>query len=413
MAKTLDLVVWGATGFTGSLVAEYLCERYGAAGDIKWAIAGRNSGKLDALKRRLSSLDAAAADLPTILADSHDEASLRKMAAQTKVVCTTVGPYTRYGTALVAACIDEGADYCDLTGESPWIREMIDTYQQKAEANKRRIVHCCGFDSIPSDLGVFFLQQAALEQHKTPLSEITFYLVRSKGGLSGGTIASMMEIVDQAKDSSVRKILFDPYALNPEGQRKGPDGRDNNDVSWDENIGSWTAPFFMGPINTRIVRRTNALMNYHYGEDFRYQERMSLPPSRKGWAVAHGVRFGIGAVLGASTVPPLRKVLERFVFPKPGEGPSETERATGFFEVRLLGKGRKEDGEAFSMEAHVRGEGDPGYGATSRMLTEAALCLAKERRRLTRRYGILTPASSMAKPLLSRLQETDFTFRLA
>jgi short subunit dehydrogenase-like uncharacterized protein len=320
MGERFDVVVWGATGFTGRLVAEYLCERYGVNEGLRWALGGRDLGKLERVRGELAAKDAAASSLPLLVADSGDERSLRALAAQAAVVCTTVGPYARYGSGLVAACVAEGADYCDLTGESPWIRRMIDAHHAEAARLGRRIVHCCGFDSIPSDLGVFFLQREAARLHGAPLEEITFYMGRVKGGFSGGTVSSLFGVAQEARDPAVRRVLFDPYGLNPEGERQGPDGRDPQGIQYDKDISAWTAPFLMGPINTRVVRRSHALQGYPYGRGFRYRELMSLPSGPKGWAMGQAVRAGLGALMVAAVSPRLSGLVQGRLLPSPGRG---------------------------------------------------------------------------------------------
>jgi short subunit dehydrogenase-like uncharacterized protein len=414
MSRELDVVIWGATGFTGRLVAEYLCQRYGVGGEVKWAIAGRNAGKLEALRDDLARDEPSAAALPVILGDSFDQGALRALAARTRVVCSTVGPYAEYGSPLVAACVQEGAHYCDLTGESHWIREMVDAHHQEAQEAGVRIVHCCGFDSIPSDMGTFFLQEQARQEHGAPMREVTFYMGKTRGGFSGGTVASLFGVAKAAKASKeVRRVLLDPYALNPEGERQGPDGYDPRGVDWSQEVGGWVAPFLMGPINTRIVRRSNALRGYAYGQDFRYQEWMSLPPGPRGWLMGQAVQLGIGALLVAATVEPLGNLLLGRVLPAPGEGPTQEERESGYFQGRIIGTGPDADGNPARVEVRFRGERDPGYGATSRMLAEAALCLAQDGDALPEVAGVLTPSVAMGAALLPRLESVGVTFKRA
>lgn len=405
--KDFHVVVWGATGFTGRLVARYLCEAYGVDKTVRWAIGGRNEEKLKAIQAELVQIDPDAAELTVLIGDSNDLASLQAMAQRTRVVLTTVGPYSSYGANMVEACVTSGADYVDLTGESPFIRTMIDAHHEDAEKAGRRVVHCCGFDSIPSDMGVFFLQQKAMEKWGAPLQNISFYLEKSKGGVSGGTIASMMLILDAARDPAVRRVLGNPYGLNPKDGVRGPDGSDQQRVRWDETSGRWTAPFVMAGINTRVVRRSNAMMSYLYGEDFSYREVMSLKKGLKGWWKAQSITVGLGMFLGLSVTRWTRSILQSTLLPDPGEGPSPAAQESGFFRIRLIGTG-----PSGRMEAVVRGKRDPGYGATSRMLTEAALCLALEREALPQRFGILTPASALGEVLLKRLVNADVTFEV-
>ena len=253
--REFDVVVWGATGFTGALVAEYLLSRYGMDGTLRWAIAARSSSKLDALK---SSLGATAASLETIVADSFDEQKLADMAARSKVVISTVGPYAKYGSPLVAACVAQGTHYCDLAGEAQWIRKMIDQHHDAAAASGARIVHCCGFDSVPMDVGVWFLQREAHERHGSYCRSIAMLVKAIKGGASGGTLASITNLIKEARaDREAARGMGDPYSLNPPGEREGPDRRDQRDVRFDKVAEVWTAPFIMAGINTKVVRRSN------------------------------------------------------------------------------------------------------------------------------------------------------------
>jgi short subunit dehydrogenase-like uncharacterized protein len=401
MQREFQVVVWGATGFTGGLVAEVLATRdWGAEPAIRWAIAGRNKAKLETFRDELAQLNPVAAQLELIIADSNDLSSLRAMAARTEVVCSTVGPYSIYGAKLVEACVNEKTDYADLTGETPFIREMIDAHHEQARAQGVRIVHCCGFDSIPSDMGVFFLQKTAMERFGHPMSKVSFYMEKSKGTLSGGTIASMLKIMEDAKKSKVRKVLLNPYALNPDDGVRGPDRGDQNTTRWDEEAGVWTAPFIMAGINTRVVRRSNALMGYPYGEDFSYREVMSLKTGFKGWARATTFNLGLGGFAALAAVGPTRALLKK-TLPKPGQGPSREQREAGFFQTRLVGKG-----EGKRLVVVVRGKRDPGYGATARMLTESVLCLL-DRESLPERAGIFITASAMGDALLARLPNAD------
>ncbi len=265
-SRKLDVVVWGATGFTGKLTAEYLTKQYGVGRDVAWALGGRSREKLEEVRRDLTAIDAAASELPLIVADARDPASLAEVVGSTRVVATTVGPYAIYGRELVAACAEHGTDYCDLTGETPFIRQMIDLHHARAKETGARIVHCCGFDSIPSDLGVFMLQEHMRATYASRCSQVKFFVVGMRGGASGGTIASIMNLLEQAgRDPSVREIAFDPYALDPDRKGRGPDGPDQRTVKHDDDLDIWTGPFVMAAINTRVVRRTNALLGYAYG----------------------------------------------------------------------------------------------------------------------------------------------------
>lgn len=405
-----DVVLFGATGFTGRLVAEYLVPRAAGLG-LRWALGGRDREKLEALRRELATIDARAADLPILVADVRDPSSLAAIARDTEVVCTTVGPYAKYGTPLVEACVEHGTDYCDLTGEVTWIRRMVDAFHDRARTSGARIVHCCGFDSIPSDLGVHLLQSHAVAEHGAPCGRARLYVGKSRGGVSGGTIASMMGIADEVKrDPGVRKVLFDPYALHPEGERHGPHAPDPRGVAWDDEAQAWTCPFVMGAINSRVVRRTNALDGWPYGRDFVYDEVMAFPRGAKGAAIATGVTAGLVGFLAAAALGPTRALLERTVLPKPGEGPSRETRERGCFELRLLGHGVDPDGRPFRVEARVEGKSDPGYGETAKMLAESATCLALDGPSLDVEGGILTPAHTMGDRLVDRLRKAGMVF---
>ncbi len=401
--REFDVVLFGATGFTGKLVAEYLLNKYGVDGELRWAMAGRSLGKLEQVRDELQN-----SSIPLLTADSDDESSLDDLAGKAKVICTTVGPYALYGSKLVAACVNAGTHYCDLTGETQWMRRMIDAHQEEAEASGARIVHTCGFDSIPSDLGVLFLQDAMMDTHSTPACHIKYRVVGASGTFSGGTVASLINVLEEAtRDSSLRKMLADPYALNPEGAHRGRDVNDQTGAIYDEDFERWTLPFVMAAINTRVVRRSNALMDNAYGTDFRYDEAMLAP---KG-AGALKAKLSAAAMTGgtaALAIPPLRAVAKRFL-PKPGEGPSQEVRENGYYEILLYGI-NPEDRDK-DMVVKVTGDMDPGYGSTSKMLAEAAVCLAQDE--LDCGGGFWTPASAMGQTLIARLQkDAGLTFEI-
>jgi len=404
-ARRFDLVVYGATGFAGRLVAEYLAERY-AGSDVRWAMAGRSRPKLEKIRSEIATRYPAAAEVEVLVADSNDRSSLDALAAAAEVVCTTVGPYAIYGDALVAACVEQGTDYCDLTGEVQWIRRIIDRHEARAESTGARIVPCCGFDSIPSDLGVFALQEAMRERLGAPADEVKLFVAGAKGGFSGGTAASLANAMKEARDPAVRRILGHPYALNPEGEREGPDRADQTGAARDPITGRWTGPFVMASVNTRVVRRSNALLGYPYGRDFRYGEVVRFGRGPKAMASAVAFAAGFGAFVGAVALPPTRALLERFAFPKPGEGPSRESIDRGWFRIVLSGR---RDGREIAT-AEVVGKRDPGYGATACMLAESGLCLALQGKELSSPGGILTPAAAMGNALVARLNRRDVTF---
>lgn len=400
-----DIILVGATGYVGALIADVLAARAGG-NRLRWAMAGRNEAKLAAVK---AALGARAERVATIVADTANRAQMDALAVQTKVVLTTVGPYAKYGSELVAACAHAGTDYCDLTGEAPWIQRMIDAHQEAAEASGARLVPCCGFDSIPSDLGVLFLNEEVGKRTGSPCTAIRMRVKSIKGGASGGTIASMMTMVEEALGSSaVRAVLANPFALNPKGARAGPRQPGAIPLTYDAAAGSWTAPFVMGAINTRVVHRSNALMNYAYGRDFRYDEAMMTGGGVFGAPAALAVTGAMGAFALAAAFPPTRAFLNRFVLPKPGEGPTAEQRERGSYELLFLGTAA--DGRAF--KARVTGDRDPGYGSTAKMIAEAAISLS-ELPAEDVGGGFWTPASALGRRLIDRLVEhAGLTFEM-
>ena len=397
-----DIIVWGATGFSGRRVAHHLASRVGSGADLRWALGGRNQVKLEAVRSELGSV---AKDIPIVIGDSHDLASLEALVAKTTVVCSTVGPYAKYGSELVSACVRRGTHYCDLSGETHWMRNMIDAHQIEAEQTGARIVHACGFDSIPSDMGAFFLQSKAKERHGKPCSHIKMRVAAMRGGFTGGTVASFIHLIEEgARDPSIARFMMEPYSLNPEGQRQGPDHPEKMmavKVKRDEDLKAWTMPFFMGPINTKIVRRSNALLGYPYGENFRYEEAILTGRGPVGCVIAAIGAVGAGAFRLAMALSPSRWLLQRSVLPKPGRGPGQSVRENGYYDLILVGK--LSDGNI--MRARVKGEGDPGVESTSRLLVESALCLAQDSDRIAVGGGFWTPASAMGELLLSRLAD--------
>jgi len=393
--REFDIIVWGATGFTGSLVVEYLLRQYGTDNSIRWAIAGRDQSKLDALKQNIGGR---ANSLKTIMADSFDLVSLQNMARRTRVILTTVGPYARFGSELVAACVQNGTHYCDLAGEVHWIRRMIDEHHEQAAATGARIVNCCGFDSIPMDIGVWFLQNFAQEQHGSYCTSITTLVRAMQGGASGGTIASMMNVVRESRaDRAIARILADPYGLNPAGERQGPDQRDQQNARFDSLVDSWTAPFVMAGINTRVVRRSNALQGFPYGREFRYREAVITGRGFAGRVKATSIALGLAGFVLAACFELTRKTMQRWLLPAPGEGPNRASREAGFF--KLLQIGVLPDGTV--LRTNVKGDLDPGYGSTSRMISECAVCLALDE---PGAGGLWTPAAALGRSLHERLQ---------
>lgn len=396
--RDFDLVIWGATGFTGRLVAEYLHGRYGTDGELRWAIAGRNQAKLEAVR---SGLGDTGDKLPILIGDSRDAGSLAELAQRSRVICSTVGPFAKYGSDLVAACVAAGTDYCDITGEVQWVRRMIDAHEAQAQETGARIVHCCGFDSIPSDLGTLFVNQSMQSRHGAPCHEVKLRVRRLRGSFSGGTFASMMTALEEAKrDPDARRAMGNPYGLNPADGYRGPDGPDQRGTVWDPDVDSWTAPFVMAAVNTRVVRRSNALMEYAYGADFRYSEAVMTGSGLTGWTRANTMTLALGGFMAAAYLPPTRAILNKLFLPAPGEGPSEQDRERGFFDIVLIGKS---DGpQPRTLRARVKGDRDPGYGSTSKMLGESAVCLALDE--LDVGGGFWTPASALGAQLIARLE---------
>ncbi len=372
-----DVIVHGATGFTGRLVAEHLAAHHP---DLRWAMSGRSADKLAAVRDEIG----AAANTPLIVADADDPASLRALVQRTKAVLTTVGPYQLYGSDLVAACAEAGTDYLDLCGEPAWMRQMIDAHERKARDSGARIVFSCGFDSIPFELGVWVVQQEAIRQFGGPVARVKGRVRAMRGTYSGGTAASLKAtMAAAARDPQVLEHLKNPFALTPDFA--GPKQPHGAAVAFDDDLGAWTAPFVMAAINTRNVHRSNWLMDQPYGADFVYDEMILTGPGEGGEAAALAVAAG-NASMGAEGGP------------KPGEGPSKDEREAGFYD--LLFVGIAEDGR--QVRASVKGDKDPGYGSTSKMIAETALCLIGSPEVPG---GIWTPGAALRGKLVERLEE--------
>ncbi len=408
--KAHDIVLWGATGFEGRLVADYLVAH--GPGDLRLALAGRNRDKLEGVRNELAARMPRAGAIPILVGDAHDERAVAGIVSNARVVCTTVGPYGKYGRHIVSACARLGVDYCDLAGEVPFMRETIDLHDAVARGSGARIVHACGYDSIPSDLGVYLVARHLKSEHGLGLSEDHAYFGEQQGGLSGGTVASMLHGIDESRrDPKLRELVLDPYALVPNrATDRGPEAPDQRRPEYSEDLGRWTAPFIMAIVNTRVVRRSNALLG-GYGPGFRYLESMSLSKGAKGWAAAGAITAGLGALSGALSFAPSRKMLELFL-PSPGEGPSQATRDGGFFVTRHLGTSEPDQaGRRQRVLATVRGISDPGYGETAKMLGESALCLARDS--IAVEGGVTTPAVSMGLCLVDRLRAAGMTWNVA
>lgn len=371
-----DVIVHGATGFTGRLVAEHFARHHP---DVRWAMSGRSADKLAAVRDEIG----APADTPLIVADADSPTSLRRLVQRTKAVVTTVGPYQLYGSDLVAACAEAGTDYLDLCGEPAWMRQMIDAHERAAQASGARIVFSCGFDSIPFELGVWFVQQEAARVFGAPAARVKGRVRGMRGGFSGGTAASLKAtMAAAARDPQVLEYLKDPFALTPDFA--GPKQPHGAAVIHEDDLDSWAAPFVMAAINTRNVHRSNWLMDQPYGADFVYDEMMLTGPGEAGEAGAKAVA-AMNAAMGAEGGP------------KPGEGPSKDEREAGFYD--LLFVAIADDGR--QVRAGVKGDKDPGYGSTSKMIAETALCLIASPEVAG---GVWTPGAALRGKLVERLQ---------
>jgi short subunit dehydrogenase-like uncharacterized protein len=388
-----DIIVYGATSFVGQIITRYMHEQF-ADGSIRWAIAGRSLNKLQQVSDTIG-----LSGVELIVADAADESALRQMCARTNVVISTVGPYALYGDVLVRVCATTGTDYCDLTGEPQWIRKMQLRHEADAIKSGARIVHCCGFDSIPSDLGVHFLQRSALEQFGQTCDRINMRVVNMKGGASGGTIASMINMVKEAVgDADLRRELKDPYSLCPADHGFSVPQPDVK-ITYDNVYGGWIAPFVMAGINTRVVHRSNALSGNSYGTEFTYEEAVATGQGANGKWKARATTWGVNALMIGLAVPPIRWLLETAVLPKPGEGPSEEAQLKGGFD--LIFRGSTAKGE--TIGCRVTGDRDPGYGSTAKMLAQAATCLAKDVPDDVA-GGFWTPATILGDKLVERLK---------
>ena len=406
-----DLVIMGATGFTGKLVVEYLIENYGVENEeFTWAIAGRDINKLERLRSSFKYIDSNSNKIPRLVVDSHDTNSLDKMTSISRLVISTVGPYLKFGEALVESCVKNGTHYCDLTGEVPFIRKSIDAFDIKAKKNNCRIVHSCGFDSVPSDIGVLLLQMDSLKRFDKPCDEVNLYVRSIRGGLSGGTIDSMISIFKyMGSNPGHRKLLKSPYSLNPRESLKNNTWQPIlKSVKWDDDIQRWLCPFIMAGFNSRIVMRTNAITDYRYGIDFKYSEVSSHKKGLSGFLKAVVMFIGLVLIQISLKVRPLLWFLRKFFLPSPGEGPSKEIRDNGFFKLDIIGSMDNIKKIRFT----VTGEGDPGYSATAKMITESALSILLDQDRIPKVSGVLTPAAGIGVVLAERLNDKGFNFSI-
>ena len=405
--RPYTIVLYGATSFVGQITAHYLAQFLSdttSQEKVIWAISGRDEAKL---KKLQTELNAAQTDkdsqvkVDIIIANSNDDVSLDEMTTQTKVIISTVGPYLKYGEPLIKSCAKNGTDYVDLTGEAIFIKDMMDKYQNSAQKSGARIVNSCGFDSIPSDLGVYFTQQQAKAQFDKVCDMIHMRVKALKGGLSGGTIASMATIFEEVgQHKERRRQLANPYLLNNDNNAPNVRQDNINKPQYDAEHGRWLAPFVMASINTRIVHRSNQLLSYEYGREFKYDEAMWMQDGIKGQLMSVGMSAGIVGFVTAMTFKRSREFLSNHVLTKSGDGPSQSDQDNGYFDIRFFGSTANNK----TIVTKVTGNKDPGYGSTSQMLAQAALCLAQDIAQEAVQGGFWTPASAMGEKLLTRLE---------
>ena len=393
--KEFDIVVFGATSFVGKILCNYLANEY-TEPNLTWAMAARSEKKLNKLK---VSLGENAAAIPLIIADSSDEQALQSMCEKTELIISTVGPYALYGELLVKICCQLGTDYCDLTGEPQWIRRMISQYEDDAKRSGARIVNCCGFDSIPSDLGVKFLQDHAQRHFGSYCDVVKLRVKVLKGGASGGTIASGLNLYKEASaDPEIRKEMRDPYSLCPTGHAFTAH-QHNVSVEFDEDFDSWAAPFIMASINTRVVLRSNALLDGHYDENFKYDEALLTSATNKGEKAAKRISTGTKVSMFMMAFAAMRWLAARFFLPSPGEGPTPEQQLKGCYDLRLLGR----TPQGGRVRVKVTGDRDPGYGSTAKMLAQAGLSLRRDVDEGEVGGGFWTPATVFNDKLITRL----------
>lgn len=395
MPASFDVIVFGASGFTGQLVAQVLQSTYGSSSGFSWALAGRDAHKLARVRESIG----APASLPLLTADARQPHELRALVRQARVVITTVGPYQLHGEALVTACAEAGTDYVDLCGEPLWMAKMIPLLQPPAAASGARIVFSCGFDSIPFDLGVVFLQHAMQQRLGVFASQVRGRVRVMKGGFSGGTAASLLATLQAIKqDPALARVMADPFALTP-GFR-GPPQPSSEGAAYDDWAQSWSSPFVMAAINTKNVHRTHALRGHPWGEAFSYDERLLTGTGLRGQARAVALACQTWLQNGLLAQAASRALIQRYALPQPGQGPSAAEREAGRYEVLFTGQSAA--GERLAVV--VKGDKDPGYGSTSKLLSESALCLLRDVDHLATPGGVWTPGAAMGLALVRRLQ---------
>ncbi len=396
-----DLVVFGATSFVGQITARYLANHIAEHQlPVRWAIAARSEQKLK------TSLPELAGQVDCLVADANNDEDMQALAASTRVVISTVGPYALYGEPLVKACAANGTDYCDLTGETQWIKKMMDRYQAQAEQSGARLVNCCGFDSVPSDMGVYALQRAFNAKYGRPATKVKLGVKRIKGGLSGGTYASLLNVmVEASRDPAINKLMKNPYSLCPQGHPFKLRQHFVAGPSYDKHHKAWTAPFVMAAINERIVHKSNACTGASYGDNFQYHEAMLMGDGFAGRMRAWSFSMGLGLFMLGVSIPFTRKLLSQFVLPKPGEGPSPEEQLNGFFDMRVVAY----ENDVDKLAVKVTGDRDPGYGSTAKMLGQAGLSLLQDYHadsaKLGNQGGFWTPASMFDQRYIDRLRQ--------
>ncbi|MBE9100498.1 saccharopine dehydrogenase family protein [Vacuolonema iberomarrocanum] len=402
--RAYDVVLYGASGFVGRQTVAYFA-RHAVAQGIRWAIAGRNRQKLEAVR------DQVGVAVDVLVADSQDQPAVDAIVAQTRVLLTTAGPFALYGTPLVDACVRFKTHYVDITGETPWVRSLIDRYHTQAAVDGTRIIPCCGFDSVPSDLGTFLVVRHMQQKFGLPCRQVNAYF-QANGGFNGGTLASAFNLYD----SGAATQYDNPFLLNPVDSATPTEIAQNRDPqlpAFDADVNTWVAPFFMGPVNTRIVRRSQALYSQwqsSYGAHFAYQEYFKADEPLA-WAKATGITAGLSLLIGTMQQPPLRSLLQPLL-PQPGSGPSEHTMNNGWFSCELIGTA--EDGR--KVRGLIRDNGDPGNRATVKFVCEAALGLALQTQELpggAARGGVLTPATGLGHVLANRLQRAGVMVEVA
>ncbi|MDO9235296.1 MAG: saccharopine dehydrogenase NADP-binding domain-containing protein [Aquabacterium sp.] len=395
--SAFDIVIFGATSFVGKLVVKHFLDVHGVGGKVSWAIAGRSKSKMTALRQ---SYGPAAEKVPILIADANSLTALKAMCLQTKVVITMAGPYVLYGENLLRACAETGTDYCDITGEVPWVAEMMKRYEEVAQQTGARIVNFCGFDSIPSDMGVHYLQREAQRRFGRPCTKVRLRVFHARGNPPGGTYATAMDAIGEASRSKAyRAALADPYLLCPPNHGFKVKQNEAYFPAYDPDFKQWSAAFVMAGINTRVVHRSHALLGKPYGDSFRYEEAILVGPSLIGRIAAYTVTGLMVGFVGLAAMAPTRSLLKRFVLPKPGEGSKLRSLAQCSFDVRLTG----ETDHNQQIQIRLKGQGDPACFATSRMIAESGMCLARDVAKADKPGGFWTTSSLFGDKLINRL----------